>query len=90
MPLVHPLSGTALLLADAGDHKGAVELFAPASRYPDVANSRWFELVFGRHIEAVAATLPPEVAEVARERGRARQKSFGNTTFSITVSVGRR
>ena len=37
-----------------------------------MANSRWFELVFGRHIAAVAATLPPEVAEAARERGRAR------------------
>ena len=28
--------------------------------------------MFGRHIEAIAATLPPEIAEAARERGRAR------------------
>ena len=72
MPLVHPLSGIALLLADAGQHKRAVELYALASRYRYVTNSRWFELVFGRHIDAVAATLTPEVAEAARERGRAR------------------
>jgi hypothetical protein len=37
-----------------------------------VANSRWFEDVAGKHIAAVAATLPPEVVAVARERGRAR------------------
>ena len=72
MPLVHPLSGIALLLADAGEHERAVELCALASRYPFVGNSRWFEDVFGRHIDAIAATLPPEVAEAARERGRAR------------------
>ena len=34
--------------------------------------SPWFEDVFGRHIEKIAATLPPEVAEAAWERGRAR------------------
>ena len=62
----------ALLLANTGAQERAAELHALASRYPYVANSRWFEDVFGRHIGAVAATLPPEVAETARERGRAR------------------
>ena len=66
------LPAAALLLADAGKLDRAVELYALALRYPYVANSRWFEDVFGRHIDAVAATLPPEVAEAARERGRAR------------------
>ena len=64
-------TATALLPADLGKHERAVELYALASRYPYVANSCWFELVFGRHIEAVTATLPPEMAEAARERGRA-------------------
>ena len=67
-----PLSAAAILLADVGEHERAVELYALASRYPYVANSRWFEDVFGRHIDAVAATLPTEVAEAARERGCAR------------------
>ena len=70
--LLETVPATALLLADAGKHERAVELYALASRYPFVANSRWFEDVFGRHIAAIAATLPPEVAEAARERGRAR------------------
>ena len=58
--------------AIAGERERAVEVYALASRHPFVANSRWFYDVFGRHIEALAATLPPEVAEAARERGRAR------------------
>ena len=72
MTLVHPLSGIARLLADAGQRERAVELYALTSRSPFVANSRWFEDVFGRHIDAIAATLPLEVAEAARARGRAR------------------
>ena len=72
MVQVFPISGTALLLADAGEHERAVDLYALASRYPYVANSRWFYDVFGRHIDAIASTLLPDVAEAARERGRAR------------------
>jgi hypothetical protein len=37
-----------------------------------VASSRWFKGVAGKHIAAVAATLPPEVVAAAQERGRAR------------------
>ena len=36
-----------------------------------VASPGWFEDVFGRHIDATAATSPSDVAEAARERGRA-------------------
>ena len=70
--LLRSLCGIALLLAGVGERERAIELYALASRYPFVANSRWFYDVFGRHIDAIAATLPPEVAEAARERGRAR------------------
>jgi len=70
--LVPPLPGVALLLADQGEVERAVELYGLASRYPFVAKSRWFEDVAGRHIAAVAATLPPEVVAAAQERGRAR------------------
>ena len=67
MPLVHPLSGIALLLGNAGAREPAVALYALASRYPYVANSRWFEDVFGRHIDSLASTLPPDTAEAARD-----------------------
>ena len=66
------LPAAALLLANLGKLERAVEIYVLASRDPCLANSRWFELVYGRHIEAIAGTLPPEVAEAARERGRAR------------------
>jgi predicted ATPase len=62
----------ALLLADGGRVERAVELYALASRYPHVANSRWVEDVAGKHIAAAATTLPPEVVAAAQERGRAR------------------
>ena len=72
VPLMFALPGIALLLADQGKVERAVELYALASRYPYVGNSRWFEDVFGRHIAVVAATLPPEVVTAAQARGRAR------------------
>jgi tetratricopeptide (TPR) repeat protein len=67
-----PLPATALLLANLGQVERAVELYALASRYPFVANSRWFEDAVGRHIAAAAQGLVPEVTRAAQERGRAR------------------
>jgi hypothetical protein len=63
---------TALLLADAGETERAVEVYALALRHATVENSRWLDDVFGRHIAAVAATLPADVVATAQERGRAR------------------
>jgi len=70
-PIITALPAIALLLADRGEVERAVELYALASRYPRVANSRWFEDVAGNHI-AAAATLPPKVVAAAQARGRAR------------------
>ena len=69
---MYGLTVIALFLADQDQKERAVELYALASRYPDVANSRWFEDVAGKHIAAVAAKLPPDVVSAAQERGRAR------------------
>ncbi|HEX6383833.1 MAG TPA: hypothetical protein VF177_04110, partial [Anaerolineae bacterium] len=65
------LPAVALLLAKAGQAERAVELYALAAYHPLVANSRWFYDVAGRELDDLAASLPPEVAEAARERGRA-------------------
>jgi tetratricopeptide (TPR) repeat protein len=73
MPLLNAVPAIALLLADRGAQQArGVELYALASRYPYVANSRWFEDVAGKQIAAIAATLPPDVVTAAQERGRAR------------------
>lgn len=61
----------ALLSADQGEPERAVELYALAKRYPSVAESLWYEEVAGKHITILAATLPPDVVEAARRRGRA-------------------
>jgi predicted ATPase/DNA-binding SARP family transcriptional activator len=66
------LPAAALVLADAGEAERALQLYALASRYPFVANSHWFEDVAGKHIAAIATTLPPQVVAAAQERGRAR------------------
>ncbi|MCP4540926.1 MAG: protein kinase [Chloroflexi bacterium] len=72
VPLMFVLPMTALFLADQNEKERAVELYALASCYSFVSNSRWFDDVAGKHIAAVAATLPPDVVAAAQERGRAR------------------
>jgi tetratricopeptide (TPR) repeat protein len=67
-----PVVAAAALLADEGQVERAVELYALASQYPLVSNSRWYEDVAGKHIAALAADLPREVVVAAQERGRAR------------------
>ena len=81
------LAGSALLLADEGEAERAIELYALASRYPFVANSRWFEDVVGRQIAAVAATLPPHLVAAARERGQARD--LDATVAELLIELGR-
>jgi hypothetical protein len=71
-PIVAALPAVALLLSGGGQLERAVEIYALASRYPQVANSRWFEDVAGKHIAAAAVALPPEVVDAAQKRGRAR------------------
>ncbi len=66
------VSAMALLLADEGQLERAVELYALASRYPLMANSRLAEDLAGREIAAVAARLPVDVAAAAEARGRSR------------------
>lgn len=38
---------------------------------PIMANSRYYDDLVGREVAAVAASLPPGVAQTARARGRA-------------------
>jgi predicted ATPase len=71
-PLMLALPAIARLLAHQGQEEKAVELYALASRYPFVGNSRWFEDIAGKHIAVVADGLPLEVVAAAQERGRAR------------------
>jgi predicted ATPase/DNA-binding SARP family transcriptional activator len=71
LPAVYVLPGVALFLAVAGAVERAVEVWALAKRHPFVANSKWFEDVAGRELEALSTSLPLASAEAARERSRA-------------------
>jgi hypothetical protein len=66
------LPAIALFLAVRGKAERAIELYALATRYPYIANSRWFEDVAGRQVDAAAADLPPDIIATAQARGRAR------------------
>jgi tetratricopeptide (TPR) repeat protein len=70
--VVEALPAIALILADQGEAERAVELYALASRYPYVGNSRFFDDIAGKHFATVGTTLPAEVVAAAQERGRAR------------------
>jgi DNA-binding SARP family transcriptional activator/predicted ATPase len=72
LPLLWALPAMALVLAGEGENERAVELYALASRYPLVAQSRWFEDVAGNALAEVAATLPAERVAILQERGRTR------------------
>ncbi len=69
-PLTHTLPGIALLFADQGEVERAVELYALASTYGIVSNSKWFADIAGDEIASAAEGLPDEVAETAKARGR--------------------
>jgi len=69
-PLIHALPGIALLFADQGEAERAVELYALASTFGIVANSKWFDDIAGDEIAAVAEGLPEDVIEAAKTRGR--------------------
>jgi hypothetical protein len=71
VPVIYGLPAAALLLADQGAAVRAVEVYACASRYEFVADSRWFEDVVAEPLAAAVALLPAEQAEAARAWGQA-------------------
>ncbi len=84
--LLWALPGIALLLTDQGDADRAIELYALASRYPNVAHSNWFEDVAGRHITAIATALPRDVISAARTLGQNRDLDV--TLAELFVELG--
>ena len=69
---IRALPPAAFWLAEIGQTERAVEVYALALRYLYIANSRWFQDVYGPPLAAAAASLPPEVVREAQARGRAR------------------
>lgn len=64
------LPAVALLLVETGTSGRAIEIYEVARRDPSIANSIWFEEVFGRRMADVAALLPEETVKAARARAR--------------------
>ncbi len=71
-PAVFAVARIAQLLADQRKVERTVELYALATRYTYLSNSRYWEDTAAKHITGVAVNLPPETVATAQERGRAR------------------
>lgn len=70
LPLLLGLTLVALLLLEEEDVERPLEFYALALKEPKVANSKWWHDAVGKHVDAAAAALPPEIVESARSRGR--------------------
>ncbi|MFW6097768.1 MAG: ATP-binding protein [Chloroflexota bacterium] len=70
--VISALPAAAELVAEQGDVRRAVALYALACRYPFVANSGWFEDVMGGDVAEWESAIPADELETARERGRSR------------------
>jgi len=68
--MFYALATTALLLAHRKREIQAIEIYSLISRYAFVANSKWFEDVFGQRIKAIADRLPAKQAKAARQRAQ--------------------
>jgi tetratricopeptide (TPR) repeat protein len=64
------LGPCALWVGGQGDPARAVALYTLASQHPAMANSRWFDDVYGRSIAALSEQLAAEVVAAAQARGR--------------------
>lgn len=63
------ITAMVVLLISEAKVERAVELYAMISRYPHVANSRWFGDVVGKPITGAVETLAPHVIRAAQARG---------------------
>ncbi len=70
--VVNALPAAMQLVAAEGDVQRALELSALASRYPYVANSRWFADVVAADVDDWTAALAPDIVSAALARGQAR------------------
>lgn len=68
--MFYALSTATLLLAHQGKYERAIEIYSLILGYNFVANSKWFEDIFGVYIEAIAADLSAEVVQAAQERAQ--------------------
>ena len=64
------MATAALILAYCGQEIYAIEVYSLVSRYNFVANSKWFDDVFGHRLESVVNSLPTQEVDVARKRAQ--------------------
>jgi DNA-binding SARP family transcriptional activator/predicted ATPase len=71
----------ALLLADKGDIKQALELYGKALSQPNLANSRWFTDLYGKEIEKAASSMICEEQAELKQAGQSMDLSHSLKDF---------
>jgi DNA-binding SARP family transcriptional activator/predicted ATPase len=84
--LLFALVGIALHNARLGKTEQAVEIYSLAGSYPFVGNSRWFQDVFGLHIETARENLPKTRAELAALGGQ--NRDLWGTASELLLDYG--
>ena len=84
-PLLWALPAATLLLVENGEVERALEVYSTASRYPFVAQSRWFEEAVGHRIAAAAAMVP--AIESADLEARGRTRDLKTTTAELLAEL---
>ena len=72
LSLLDIFPAVALYLLKQGQMLLALELYTLACQYAYVANSRWFEEIAGRHVQAAKAGLPADLVAERDHRGKER------------------
>jgi tetratricopeptide (TPR) repeat protein len=70
LALMKCLPIAALLAADDGNSRKAIELYGLAQQFGYITNSRWFKDIACRELDEARASLPVDVAAAAETRGR--------------------
>ena len=80
------LQGMALILADQGEKERALEVYALTSRYPIMEKSPMTRAVVGRHLTAVADSLPPKKVKATMARGQ--EFDLWETALALSARLG--
>jgi predicted ATPase/DNA-binding SARP family transcriptional activator len=91
--IMFALAAMVSILAREGQTVQAVEIYALVLEDPIWKVSPWIEKVVGQYVTAASASLPEEVVEAARQRGRQRdhlatvQEMLEECTFKLGTST---
>jgi len=86
LTIVHLLPAAALFFLKIGNDQQAIKLWVAANCDSYMAKSYWLYDVIGRYVEEVAATLPADAVEAAKEEGK--RQGVWQTAVNLQKELG--